>query len=96
MRAAAGTLRTVQDARTARSLPARLGPGGDHDAYAQLAQLAREKHRLRGERELWQRKLDRITRRLTEIDTQMQRLERHTHQPTPPPHPHWREIEFPY
>ena len=97
MKAGAGSLRGVADARTPRSLPARIGPGGERDVYARLTQLARERQRLAGERDLWQRKLDRISRRLAEIDTQMQRLDRRAQQVDPSPTgPPRREIEFRY
>jgi len=97
----AGVPRTVQDVRTARSLPGRVAPGGEQDDYARLSQLAREKRRLLAEQELWQRKLERITTRLTEIDSQTGRLSRHmppVHdgQPPRPPRQLWQEIEFPY
>ena len=53
------------------------------------------------EQELWQRKLGRITRRLTEIDSQMERLNRqvpsaHDEQKPRPPRRLWQEFEFPY
>jgi hypothetical protein len=80
--------RTVTDTRTTRSLPARPGPASEQDTYALLTQLAREKQRLLGEQDLWQRKLQRITARLAEIDSHTQRLRQHTpHTPsqhTPP------------
>ena len=93
-----GAPRSVADARTARSLPPRAGAGAVPDAYAKLTQLAREKQRLLGEQDLWQRKLARITTRLAEIDHQMTRLDRHTQNPghTPPPPPPPRETEIPY
>jgi uncharacterized membrane protein YccC len=97
MKTPAGSLRGVADARTARSLPVRVGPGGEPDVYARLTQLARERQRLAGEQDLWQRKLERIARRLAEIDTQIQRLQSRTGQPDPAsPRPPWREVEFPY
>jgi hypothetical protein len=93
--------RTVQDVRTARSLPARATAGSEHDAYARLSQLARERRRLLEEQALWQRKLERITRRLAEIGAQTERLNRqpppagHDQAPRPGGAP-WQEIEFPY
>jgi hypothetical protein len=97
VRAPAGVLRGVADARTARSLPVRVGPGGEREVYAQLAQLARERQRLAGEHDLWQRKLTRITRRLTEIDSQIQRLNHPTpHTGPPPTTPPHHQTEFPY
>ena len=97
----AGVPRTVADVRTARSMPARSGPGGEQDAYAVLGQLARERRRLLQEQELWQRKLERITRRLAEIDAQAGRLSRlvppaHDRQAPRPRRQRWQEIEFPY
>ncbi len=96
-----GVPRTVHDIRTARSLPARAGPGSEPDAYVRLSQLASEKHRLMGEQELWQRKLERITKRLREIDLHMDRLRRqvseiHDEQGSRSPERLWREIELPY
>jgi hypothetical protein len=91
--------RGVADARTARSLLPRAGPGGVPDTYARLTQLARERQRLLAEQDLWQRKLHRIITRLAEIEGQMRQLDRHTRQPaTWPPgrQPPRREIEFPY
>jgi hypothetical protein len=64
--------------------------------YAQLAQLARERQRLAGEQNLWQRKLERITRRLAEIDSQIQHLDRHTPHTSPPPTRPHHQTEFPY
>lgn len=83
--------RAVRDIRTAPSMP-----GG-----AWRGQLARERYHLLEEQELWQRKLGRITRRLTEIDSQMKRLNRqvpsaHDQQKPRPPRRLWQEIEFPY
>ena len=97
----AGVPRTVQDVRTARSIQARSGAGGEQDAYAVLGQLAREKRRLLQEQELWQRKLERITRRLAEIDAQAGRLSRamppvHGRQAPRPSRPRRHEVEFPY
>jgi hypothetical protein len=90
-------LRGVADARTVQSLPVRVGPGGEREVYAQLAQLARERQRLAGEQDLWQRKLERITRRLAEIDSQIQRLDHHTPHTSPPPtRPPHHQTEFPY
>lgn len=96
-----GVPRTAHDIRTARSLPARAGPGSEQDAYVRLSQLASEKHRLVGEQELWQRKLERITKRSREIDSQMDRLRRqvsetHDEQGSRSPGRRWREFELPY
>lgn len=82
-------------------MPARAGPGSEPDGYVRLSQLASEKHRLLGEQELWQRKLERITKRLTEIDLHMDRLRRqvseiHDEQGSRSPARLWREIELPY
>lgn len=57
-------------------------------------------HLLR-EQELWPRKLGRITRRLTDIDSQLERLNRqvpsaHDEQNLRPPRRLWQEFEFPY
>jgi hypothetical protein len=89
-------LRGVADARTVQSLPVRVGPGGEREVYARLAQLARERQRLAGEQDLWQRKLERITRRLAEIDSQIQHLDRHTPHTSPPPTRPHHQTEFPY
>lgn len=96
-----GVPRTVADVRTVRSMPARSGPGGEQDAYAALGQLAREKRRLLAEQELWQRKLERITRRLAEIDAQAGRLSRplppvHDRPPPRPSRQRRPQFEFPY
>ena len=96
-----GAPRTAQYVRPARSIPARVGPGSEQDAYVRLSQLAREKHRLHGEQELWQRKLDRITKRLTEIDSQMDWVRRQVPEMQEEersrfPGRLWQEIEFPY
>ena len=97
MRAGAGALRSVADARTARSLPVRAGSGGEPDVHARLTQLARERQRLAGEQDLWRRKLEGNTRRLGGIDSQVQRRGRQAPPPGPAPaRPRWREIEFPY
>jgi chaperonin cofactor prefoldin len=82
-------------------MPSRVGAGHDRDAYARLGQLAIQKHRLREEHELWQRKLARISRRLAEIDSQTDRLRRQVaemrgEQRQRFPGRPWREIEFPY
>ncbi len=95
-------VRTVQDVRTARSLPGRITPGRSaQDAYARLSQLARERRQILAEQELWQRKLGRISKRLAEIDAQMESLNRHVppaydEQMPRPPRRLWQEIEFPY
>jgi septal ring factor EnvC (AmiA/AmiB activator) len=66
--------RTAQDIRPSRSVPARAGRDSEQASYARLSQLAKEKHHLLGEQEVWQRKLERITKRLGEIDEQMNAL----------------------
>jgi chromosome segregation ATPase len=66
--------RTAQDIRPSRSVPARAGRDSEQASYARLSQLAKEKHHLLGEQEVWQRKLERITKRLCEIDEQMNAL----------------------
>jgi hypothetical protein len=93
--------RAVRDIRTASSMPGGARPGREQGAYARPGQLARERYHLLEEQELWQRKLGRITRRLTEIDSQMERLNRqvpsaHDEQKPRPPRRLWQEIEFPY
>lgn len=86
--------------RTPRSRTAR-GAVGEREAYTRLSQLVSEKRRLTEERELWQRKVERITRRLTEIDLQMDQMQRHVaalhgaHGSRSPGRA-WREIELPY
>ena len=82
-------------------MPGGARPGREQGAYARPGQLARERYHLLEEQELWQRKLGRITRRLTEIDSQMERLNRqvpsaHDEQKPRPPRRLWQEIEFPY
>lgn len=96
-----GIPRTVHDVRTVRRTAARAGPVGEREAYTRLSQLASEKRRLTEERELWERKVERITRRLTEIDRQMDRMQRHIaeingEQGLRSPGRAWREIELPY
>ena len=90
-----------QDIGTAPSMPGGAWPGRGRGAYARPGQLARERYHLLEEQELWQRKLGRVTRRLTEIDSQMKRLDRqvpsaHDEQKSRPPRRLWQEIEFPY
>jgi hypothetical protein len=93
--------RTMPDVRTARSLPAGIGARCERDSYVQLSQLARERHRLLAEREIWRRRLDRITRRLTEVDSQMGQLRAQVRQMrdgqrSRSPRRRGQEIEFPY
>lgn len=66
--------RTVHDIRTARSIPARVSSASEQEAYARLSLLATEKHRLMDERKIWERKLERIEKRVREIDQQMDQL----------------------
>lgn len=95
-----GIPRAVREVPPLRSTAPRAGPVGERDAYTQLSQLAGEKDRLLEERELWQRKVERITRRLTEIDRQMDRMHRQVAEihgePSRFPGRAWREIELPY
>lgn len=82
-------------------MTARAGPVGEREAYTRLGQLAGEKRRLMEERDLGQRRIERITRRLTEIDRQANRMQRHVgelhgEQGSRPPGRAWREIELPY
>jgi hypothetical protein len=91
----------VHEVRTVNSTAARAGPVGEREAYTRLTQLVSEKHRLTEEQELWQRKVERITRRLTEIDRQMDLMQRHVaeingEQGSRSPGRAWREIELPY
>jgi len=96
-----GAPRTVHDVRSARSLQGRAGRGDEQDAYARLGQLAREKQRLLAEQELWQRKLQRTIKRLTEIASQMELLGRRVpparqeQMPRPSRRPP-QEIEYPH
>ncbi len=78
-------LRTAQDSRTARSLPVRLRRGSDQETFARLTELTRERARLLGERDVWQRKLERISRRLAEIDAQVAKVSRLIPAVTAPP-----------
>ena len=66
--------RTAQDIRPSRSVPARAGRDTEQACYVRLSQLAKEKHHLLGEQQVWQRKLERIAKRLGEIDEQMNAL----------------------
>ena len=63
--------RTAQDIRPSRRVPARAGRDTEQASYVRLSQLAKEKHHLLGEQQVWQRKLERIAKRLREIDEQM-------------------------
>ncbi|MDO8673301.1 MAG: hypothetical protein Q7O66_17990 [Dehalococcoidia bacterium] len=66
-----GELRTMHDIRTLRSVVTRAAPPDEGAAYLHLHRLATEKLRLEKEVEIWQRKQERIEKRLTEIEQQM-------------------------
>jgi len=66
--------RAMHDLRGAASRPTRAGPLTEQKAYAALTGLAWERQRLLGQQESWQLRLSRITKRLAEIDVQVQRL----------------------
>ena len=66
--------RTAQDIRPSRSVPGTGRWDSEQASYARLSQLAKERHHLLGEQEVWQRKLERIAKRLREIDEQMNTL----------------------
>jgi hypothetical protein len=66
--------RTAQDIRPSRGVPTRAGLDSEQASYARLSQLAKERHHLLGEQKVWQRKLERIAKRLAEIDEQMNAL----------------------
>jgi hypothetical protein len=95
-----GLPRTIQDARTFRSLPRLNSASDESGGYTRLAQLAREKSRLLEEQLLWQRKLDRIRRRLAEIAVQTDQLSRPAAlgggRAASTGERLWHEIEFPY
>jgi hypothetical protein len=69
-------LRTAQDIRSAPRRSACRGPVTEQWAYGLLTGLAREKQRLIGQQESWQRRLGQVNRRLAEIEAQVQRLHR--------------------
>ena len=69
-------LRTAQDIRSAPRRSACQGPVTEQWAYGLLTGLARERQRLLGQQESWQRRLRQVTGRLAEIDAQAQRLHR--------------------
>lgn len=67
-------LRTIHDIRGGGSRSARPGPLTEPAAYATLTQLARERQRLLSQQESSRLRLGRISKRLAEIDGQVQRL----------------------
>lgn len=69
-------LRTAQDIRSAPRRSPCPGMVTEQWAYGLLTGLARERQRLLGQQQSWQRRLRQVTRRLTEIDAQAQRLHR--------------------
>ena len=69
-------VRTAQDIRSAPRRSACPGPVTEQWAYGLLTGLAREKQRLIGQQESWQRRLGQVTARLAEIEAQAQRLHR--------------------
>lgn len=69
-------VRTAQDIRSVPRRSACQGPVTEQWAYGLLTGLARERQRLIGQQESWQRRLRQVTRRLAEIEAQAQRLHR--------------------
>jgi len=67
-------LRTAQDIHRAPRTSACLRSAAEPGVYALLSGLARERQRLLGQQQSWQRKLTWITRRLAEIDVETGRL----------------------
>ncbi len=67
-------LKTMHDVRSLRSVATRAIPTSEGAVFLQLHRLASEKLRLEREVELWQRKKDRIEKRLAEIEQQMEGL----------------------
>jgi hypothetical protein len=67
-------VRTLQDIRGAVTVPTCPGPATELKTYSRLTVLARERQRLIGQQESWQRRLRQITGRLTEIDAESERL----------------------
>ncbi|MBI2863116.1 MAG: hypothetical protein HYX94_00950 [Chloroflexi bacterium] len=67
-------LRTMHDIRTLRSVVTRAVPASEGAVFLQLHRLASEKLRLERQVEIWQRKQERIEKRLTEIEQQMENL----------------------
>ncbi|MBI4317320.1 MAG: hypothetical protein HY675_02425 [Chloroflexi bacterium] len=66
--------KTMHDIRSLRSVATRAIPTSEGAVFLQLHRLASEKLRLEREVELWQRKKDRIEKRLIELEQQMENL----------------------
>ncbi|MBI4306771.1 MAG: hypothetical protein HY678_10675 [Chloroflexi bacterium] len=66
--------KTMHDIRSIRSVATRAVPTSEGAVFLQLHRLASEKLRIEREVELWQRKKDRIEKRLIEIEHQMENL----------------------
>lgn len=64
------TLRSMQDLRTIRSV--RTRPRGEVQSYLEMHRYAEERKRLERELEMWMQKIERIQRRLEELDTLLQ------------------------
>ena len=70
--------RTFRDIKTIRSVKKNRGPLKPEAVFLEMHSLAQEKHRLEREEEIWQTKVDQISRRLREIEHQMRWLEKAT------------------
>ncbi len=64
------TLKSLHDLHTVRSV--RTRPAGQVQAYLEMNRLAGEQKRLERELVMWMQKIERIQRRLIEIEEQMQ------------------------
>ena len=69
-------LRTMHDIRSLRSVTTRSLPLSESAVFLQLHRLASDKLRLEHEVELWLRKKERLEKRMTEIEQQMDNLRR--------------------
>lgn len=92
--------RTMHDIRTLRSVPSRAAPSNEGAMFLQLHRLASEKLRLEREVELWLRKKERIEKRLSEIEHQMESMRRASHtyveSRVSQPKRGWREVTLEY
>lgn len=69
--------RTVHDIRTVRNIPSvRAGRDTEPALYVRMSRLASEKERLQGEYDNWQRKIEQITKRLGDIDAELDQSSR--------------------
>ena len=95
-------LKTMHDVRSLRSVAARATPASEGAVFLQLHRLATEKLRLEREAEQWLRKKERLEKRLSEIEGQME----HLRQACPPgiavesrlnsPRKAWRPVTLEY